>query len=226
MHRALATTRYLALVSALVLAPIHLAAGRTDHEHPYGGASEADGWPQTQSKRRPSKPAKSGGMELKDLELVDQHGRVVRFVDDVIGDDIVVIDFIYTNCDTVCPVLSNVLGQVQDKLGDRLGNEVTLVSLTVDPVRDTPQRLKAYAAKHKARDGWVWLTGAKESVDQVLEGLGAYAPNFEDHPTMVLVGDRRSGIWSLFFGFPTADRIVERVDAVAAVRARRTARAN
>jgi protein SCO1/2 len=123
-------------------------------------------------------------------------------------------------------VLSAVFGQVQDKLGDRLGNEVALVSVTVDPIRDTPKRLKAYAAKHKARDGWIWLTGPKTRVDDVLDGLGAYSPNFEDHPAMVLVGDGRTGQWNRFFGFPNANRLMERVDALAAARDQETARTN
>jgi len=136
----------------------------------------------------------------------------------VIGDRIVVMDFVYTSCTTVCPVISAVFGQVQDKLGEQLGDEVVLVSVSVDPVRDTPQRLKAYAATHNAKPGWIWLTGGKRTMDEVLDGLGAYSPNFEDHPSMVLVGDGRSGEWSRFFGFPSPDRIMDQVNALQAAR--------
>jgi protein SCO1/2 len=81
--------------------------------------------------------------------------------------------------------------------------------MSVDPIRDTPQRLKAYSAKHHAGDGWVWLTGPKPAVDDVLTGVGAYSVNFEDHPSMVLVGDGRTGEWRRLFGFPNPDRIME-----------------
>ena len=74
-----------------------------------------------------------------------------------------------------------------------------LVSVSVDPVRDTPQRLKAYAATHKAKPGWIWLTGGKRSMDELLDGLGAYTPNFENHPAMVLVGDGRTGEWLMHY---------------------------
>jgi protein SCO1/2 len=130
------------------------------------------------------------------------------------------MDFVYTSCTTVCPVLSAVFSQVQNRLGDELGKDVALVSLSVDPIRDTPQRLKAYAAKHKAQPGWIWLTGPKPTMDDVLNGLGAYSPNFEDHPSMVLVGDGRTGEWSRFFGFPSTDRLVEQVNALQAARQR------
>ncbi len=151
-------------------------------------------------------------VELLDHQLLDQNGGKVNFASDVIGDRIVVMDFIYTNCPAICPVISSIFSQVQQKLGDRLGKDVVLVSVSVDPIRDTPPRLKAYSAKHNAKPGWIWLTGKKRTVDEVLDGLGAYSTNFEDHPAMVLVGDGRTGEWSRFFGFPNPDRLVSEVD--------------
>jgi protein SCO1/2 len=55
-------------------------------------------------------------------------------------------------------------------------------------------------------------------MDEVLDGLGAYSPNFEDHPAMVLVGDGRTGEWSRFFGFPNPDRLMEQVNVYQAAR--------
>ena len=156
--------------------------------------------------------AESADVDLRDRPLLDQDGREVMFVSDVIGDDIVVMDFVYTTCTTICPVLSALFKQVQTKLGDDVGNGITLVSMSVDPIRDTPQRLKAYSAKHGAGDGWRWLTGPKPVVDEVLVGLGAYTTNFEDHPTMVLIGDGQTGEWKRLFGFPNPDRIVQVVN--------------
>jgi protein SCO1/2 len=164
-------------------------------------------------------------VKLRDLVLVDQHGRQASFRRDVIGERIVVINFVYTSCTTVCPVASAIFAQVQQNLGERVGDEVVLVSLSVDPVNDRPARLQAYAQKHNAGDGWLWLTGEKPSMDQVLQGLGAYTPNYQDHPAMVLVGDGNSGQWTRLFGFPGPDKIITEVDALAAVRARSTSAA-
>ena len=163
-------------------------------------------------KQKSDPVAESTDVDLRDRQLVDQHGREVMFVTDVIGDDIVVMDFVYTTCTTICPVLSALFNQVQIKLGDDVGNGITLVSMSVDPIRDTPQRMKAYSAKHNAGDGWIWLTGQKPLVDDVLTGLGAYTTNFEDHPSMVLIGDGRTGEWKRLFGFPNPDRIVQVVN--------------
>ena len=76
------------------------------------------------------------------------------------------------------------------------------MSITVDPLRDTPQRLREYAARYEAREAGSGSPGPKPDVDSVLKGLGAYSARFEDHPAMVLVGDARGGPWTRFFGFP------------------------
>jgi protein SCO1/2 len=197
-------------------------AAQTGHEeHHHESQPQAGADPHAHHRAMMAKPAEAAQaaqVDLRDIPLTDQDGRELRFASDVIGDRVVVVNFVYTTCTTVCPVLSALFGQIQQRLGDRLGDQVSLVSLSVDPSRDTPQRLNAYAESQEARPGWVWLTGRKSSVDQVLEGLDAYTPNFEDHAPMVLVGDGRTGEWVRFFGFPSPERIMEKVDALLAAR--------
>lgn len=195
-----------------------LAAESMDHSAHMGAAGHD---PHAHHQAMLSQPASAGAsttVKLLDLGAADQDGEPVHFARDVVGDRVVVMDFVYTTCTTVCPVLSAVFGQLQQRLGERLGKDVFLVSVSVDPVRDTPARLKAYAAQHRAGPGWTWLTGEKSTVDRVLDGLGAYAPNFEDHPPMVLVGDGKSGRWTRFFGFPGTDQLVTTVDELISAR--------
>lgn len=170
-------------------------------------------------------PAKGGKaapesvrLQLPDAPLVDREGRSVRLQRDVLQDRIVVMDFVYTSCTTVCPVVSAILSRVQSALGDRVGSEVRLVSLTVDPVRDTPARLKNYSAKHGAGPGWSWLTGTPQAIGDVLKGAGTYTPNFEDHPAVVMVGDARTGQWHRYYGFVDPKILLEQIDALAASR--------
>jgi protein SCO1/2 len=196
------------IAAALVAAPGYAAAQADDphakHRQMQHGAKES--------------ARSSLHIELQDAELVTQEGRPVKLATDVIGDKIVVVDFIYTTCTTVCPVLSAIMRQVQERLDERLGHEVLLVSISVDPTRDTPARLRAYSRKLGARDGWFWLTGDKTIVDAILKDFGAYTPNFEDHPSMMLVGDGRSGEWGRFLGFPGAEQIMQRIDELSAAR--------
>lgn len=157
-------------------------------------------------------------VRLEEVSLLDQHGARVRFKSDVLADKLVVMDFVFTRCTTICPVLSAGLARVQEKLGERLGKEVRLVSVSIDPANDTPERLAAYAARHKARDGWVWLTGEKTDVQRLLTGLSAYVANPAEHAPFVLVGDPRRGTWLRLNGFPDPAQVVARLDELAAAR--------
>ena len=163
---------------------------------------------------------KGAELDIPETALLNQYGQSVNFRQDVVADNIVVMDFIYTSCTTVCPVLSAVMAQVQRKLEPRIGHGVSLVSLTVDPVRDNPQRLLDYSRQHDAGPGWTWLTGSKPAVDSVLVSLGTYTPDFVDHPSLVMVGDVKTGQWTRFYGFPSPDRIVATVNKLIKERAK------
>jgi protein SCO1/2 len=157
-------------------------------------------------------------VKLLDLELVDRDGSPVRFKSEAMADRIVAIDFVYTTCTTICPILSALFAQAQDQLGARLGKEAWLVSLSLDPTRDTPKRMAAQARKFGAGPGWLWLTGEKMAVDRVLAGLDAYTADFESHASMILIGDAKRGTWTRLFGFPSPDEIVARIEELIAAR--------
>jgi|SRR5215475_2306152 len=171
----------------------------------------------------PAEPASKGArVTLHDIQLVDTDGQPVRFKSEAVGDRVVIVDFIYTSCTTICPVTSALFAEVQgrlaEKLGERLGPDVKLITLTVDPATDTPARLKDYSGNFGGPAGWIWLTGDKPKVDKVLAGLGAYAADFTRHSGAILVGDAQSGDWTRFYGIPNAQDIVDRVERLLAVR--------
>ena len=145
------------------------------------------------------------------LSMRNRFGEPVDLLEDVIGDRIAVVNFVYTNCTTVCPVTSSIFSMVQKRFGEQMGQEVALVTITVDPARDNPHRMRTFAKNFNPGDGWSWLTGDKGNVDEALKAFGAYTPNFEDHPAMVLIGDERHSKWYRLYGFPAPDAIEARV---------------
>jgi protein SCO1/2 len=157
-------------------------------------------------------------IQLHDLELLTQDRKRVKFKSEVIADKLVAMTFTYTSCTTVCPVYNAIFTQLQDLLGRRLGKDVVLVTMTVDPARDVPRRMKKEAKKFKAKPGWVYLTGKKQNVDQVLRGLDAYFPDFTEHPPMAIVGDGKTGTWKRFNGFPQAEHLLAMIDELEAAR--------
>jgi protein SCO1/2 len=157
-------------------------------------------------------------VELHDLELLTQDGKRVKFKSDVIGDKLVAMTFIYTTCTTVCPIYNAIFTQFQELLGERQGKEVILISMTIDPTRDTVPRMKREAKKFSARPGWAYLTGKKGNVDQVLKGLDAYYPDYTLHPPMTMVGDGKTGLWKRYYGFIQPERLLAMVDELKALR--------
>jgi protein SCO1/2 len=160
----------------------------------------------------PSK--ESVNVKLLDLELIDQDGNKVKFKTDVIGDKVAVIVPFYTTCTTAFPILIFMFTRLQEALGDRLGKEVVLVSVSVDPRTDIPVRLKAYARRQKAKPGWVFLSGDRNNLGQVLLGVGVlFSPNLEDHNhiPITLVGSAHSE-WRRFHGFPSPEQILGEIN--------------
>lgn len=199
--------------AALVLAPPAARAAKDCGCEP--AAKHAEAAP-------PDAPA-AAAIAFPDEALVDQHGATARLLSDVIGDRIAVVDFIFTTCTTICPLLSGIMARVQEGVGDAA--DVALVSVTVDPARDTPQRLAAYAKKWDAGPRWTFLTGEKEAVRRVLEPAGAYTADFTAHPPMFLVGDGRSGTWVRLNGFPQRAQVLAAVEALREKRRKLTASA-
>lgn len=148
---------------------------------------------------------------LPDTVLTDQDGNTRRFKTDAIAGRLVAINFIYTTCTTVCPVQSALFADVQKRLGEHAGEDVVLLSVTVDPVRDTPLVLKQFASRYHAGPGWKFLTGSTQAVEEVLKAFDVYIANFDDHPATIVIGDPGSGDWMRFFGFPSSAQIVGRL---------------
>jgi protein SCO1/2 len=104
---------------------------------------------------------------LPDFSLTDQTDKTVTLND--LKGQVWVADFIFTNCGGTCPMMTDKMRQLQEKLPA----EVRMVSITVDPSRDTPKALAAYAAEHGAtRDRWLFLTGDKQALyDLCIKGF-------------------------------------------------------
>ncbi len=153
-----------------------------------------------------------------DVVLVDQDGRQRRFYTDLLRERVVVINTFYTGCSSSCPVVMGAMARIQADLGPLVGEEVHLLSLTVDPVNDTPGRLKAYAERLGVRPGWYLLTGEAANVHFALRKLGHLETVPESHSNIVLVGNERTGLWKKAFGLARPHDLVQLVRGVLADR--------
>lgn len=102
------------------------------------------------------------------FQLVDQTGQ--PFTDEALRGHVSIVSFVFTRCDTICPVISMKMARIQDKTFD-VGTQVKLVSFSVDPTYDTPARLTEYATKYGADpERWRFITGPYDQVFQLVEG--------------------------------------------------------
>ncbi|XXT22646.1 SCO family protein [Sorangium sp. So ce429] len=149
---------------------------------------------------------------VPDEELVDQDGAPVR-LRELAKDRVLAVNFIFTTCTTICSPMTAIFGRLQAELGDALERDVRLVSISLDPAMDTPERLKGYADKFGRRPGWVFLTGDRERVNRVLDALGGRAPIKERHAPITLIGRAAEGRWTRVDGIAPPARLADEVRA-------------
>jgi len=101
--------------------------------------------------------------------LTDERGLV--FTEEGLRGHPTIVNFVFTRCDTICPVISLKMERLQHKLSDRRAESIKLVSISVDPKHDTPAKLAEYAQRYNARpEKWRFLTGDPEKVRALVEG--------------------------------------------------------
>jgi cytochrome oxidase Cu insertion factor (SCO1/SenC/PrrC family) len=147
-------------------------------------------------------------MVIPDIVVLDQDGKAVHFYTDLIKGKTVAINFIFTTCTTICPPLAATFARVQKEMGDKVGRDVHFISISVDPLTDTPERLKAWGAKFKAGAGWTFVTGDKQEMEKLLSALGASVSRREDHSPTVIVGNDAKGIWTRTYGLAKSSQMV------------------
>lgn len=138
---------------------------------------------------------------LPDVPLLDQDGRRVRLQQGLIDGRTVVINFMFTGCQTVCPPQTALLREALRRLSERGSTRSLLVlSLTVDPLADGPAQLRAFGQRYQLpiglANGWVLLTGSPADVARLLAALDVQTGAPGDHPSLLWLGHAPSGRWT------------------------------
>lgn len=143
--------------------------------------------------------------QAPEFTLLDPHGTPLQLAQ--LRGRVVLLAFVYTTCTGACPLLSASMARLQARLIDAgLAHRVALLSVTVDPERDTPEALARYARKFNARPGWHFLRDGRERMQAVLAAYDEWTrslPDGEiDHPARLHLIDgegRVREIYSLSF---------------------------
>jgi protein SCO1/2 len=185
----------LAVLGCVALfAPLAEAQEHAGHDHHAMMAAAAGKEAPSRSVEMPTQPDLPG-----DLELVDASGRTVALRDVLSSDAPVLVNFIFTTCTTICPVMSAGFRQLQKQLAtDR--RPVRLVSISIDPDVDTPAKLREYAARQEAGSEWLFLTGSSQAVVAAQRAFGAYRGSKEAHAPATFIRRSPSAPWEQLDG--------------------------
>ena len=145
---------------------------------------------------------------LPDLPLVAADGEKTSLLDEVNTGEPVMLNFIFTTCTTICPVLSASFSQVQQQLGAER-DQVRMVSITIDPEHDTPARLRAYAARYHAGSQWQFLTGNLDDIMSIQKAFGAFRGTKVNHEPFTFLRATPASPWVRLDGLASASDIVK-----------------
>jgi len=158
-------------------------------------------------KARKSYQAEEKRYQVPDVSLTSQKGETKRILDLLYGDKPVMLNFIFTTCTTICPVLSASFSQVQDMLGEE-SRQVAMISISIDPEYDTVEKLADYSERFNAGDQWSFFTGKLSDVVAVQKAFDIYRGSKVNHEPITLLHVKRDQPWLRIDGLANARDIV------------------
>jgi protein SCO1/2 len=140
-----------------------------------------------------------------DVTLIDAQGARVPLRAELAREGPVAVQLVFTTCTTICPVLTGTAAAARAHLPN-----LRWISITIDPDEDTPERLRAYAARFQAQPGepgagWHFLTGRPEDLIAVQQAFDAYRGDKMRHEPLTLLRAAPGGPWARLQGFPTPE---------------------
>lgn len=151
------------------------------------------------------------------VSLVRDDGVAVQLPDELDDGRPVVLDFVFTSCTTICPALSATFTRLQERLGAD-GGRVHLVSISIDPEQDTPDRLRAYARRFHAGPQWRHYTGTAEASAAVQRAFGAWRGDKMNHTPVTFLRAAPGSRWIRVDGFASADELARQLRGLVASR--------
>ncbi|NEX18949.1 SCO family protein [Thiorhodococcus mannitoliphagus] len=145
---------------------------------------------------------------LPDRKLVDMNGKETSLLRELDSGKPVIVNFIFTTCTTICPVLSATFSQVQGALGEG-AQDVRMISISIDPEEDTPERLRAYAERYHAGPEWRFFTGNRDDIIAIQKAFEVYHGNKMSHEPAILLRQTAGDPWVRLDGFASAGDVIK-----------------
>lgn len=150
------------------------------------------------------------------VAVVRDDGRRVSLASEIDDGRPVLLNFIFTTCPGICPVMSQVFSQFQERVGDER-EKLHMVSISIDPEQDTPARLREYAKRFSAGPQWSHYTGSVAASATVQRAFDAYRGDKMSHDPLTLMRPAPGKPWLRVDGFASADDLLSQYLSLAEV---------
>jgi protein SCO1/2 len=145
---------------------------------------------------------------IPDVVLTDADAHPVRLRELLATKDTVMLNFIFTTCGAICPVMSQTFSEVPKKLGTATRG-LRMISISIDPENDTPEKLKAYSRTYGNTDRWTFLTGRREDIKAVEVAFDSYRGDKMNHEPLTLLHASADKRWVRLDGFASSDSLAK-----------------
>ena len=170
------------------------------------------------AQQKPAKPGRiempATSLEIPDILLLDQNGKQVRLYSDIVRGKVVLVHFFFTKCSDICPMQGRSLMKLKSRLGDKLGRDIFFVSISKDPLNDTPEKLSKWGKRYGVGPGWTLVTGDQPVIKKILWDFTGEEIGQMTHESTVLIGNDRTGVWTSTDGLLLTDELVKAIDEV------------
>ena len=147
---------------------------------------------------------------VPDVEVVTHEGKTVRFYSDLVKDRAVAVNFIFTDCSTICPASGALFANLQKQSA----RGVHFISVSIDPETDTPKKLAAWSGKFRTGSSWTLVTGKKSAIDEIVKAFGTTTARPQDHQPLTIIGSDATHVWTRIYGFPGSEKVNAAFDEV------------
>ena len=144
--------------------------------------------------------------KIPELLLTDKNGKKISTTSLFSNDKTQVLDFIFTTCNTICPVLSGTFSQLDKKLA-AFNDDIELISISIDPEFDTPNTLKKYGKQFNSSDHWKFYTGARDDIIKLQTAFNAYRGSKMNHIPITFVRKSKEKKWTRVDGFASSNQL-------------------
>jgi len=165
--------------------------------------------------------------KLPDYPLINHRGEKVHFFSDLVKGRAVLISFYYTNCEGICPTTNARLSQLRKVLTPMFGRSLNILSISIDPKRDTPAKIARYASMVMSDSvdpdvpDWQFLTGEPATIEALRQFMGYVEPDPEidakpsSHSGVIVIGNQATGRWAAAPSAASMDQTVSLIQRIA-----------